>query len=359
MRNLNCPLHILLIGPLPPPLGGVTVLFNHLVRELSLRSDVSVEIINTSRSRRGLLNSIFHGIWVLFKMLSAVPRSNVTSFHSTTNGVLHFGPLVWIICKIYRKPWILRCSGSMFDQVYNSLSKPVRWFVRKTLLDADSCLFETKSLVPFISKITNKPVYWYANSRPLVISDNAIGTKKGETAIARRFVFISHVRPSKGVREIVAASNKINEDIVIDVFGPLMDGISEAEFTSSRLNYQGVLQLDEVIPMLKKYDALLLPTYWVGEGYPGIILEAYSVGLPVISTNWKSIPEIVDETSGILIEPQNVDALCEAILTLLNLDQEKYARLRSGAFEKAKQFDSTIWAEKFVEHCTKVFWKYR
>ncbi len=36
--------------------------------------------------------------------------------------------------------------------------------------------------------------------------------------------------------------------------------------------------------MLQHYDMLLFPTHWIGEGYPGIIIEAYHAGIPVITT---------------------------------------------------------------------------
>ena len=58
----------------------------------------------------------------------------------------------------------------------------------------------------------------------------------------------------------------------------------------------------------------MLPTFYEGEGYPGAIIEAFSLGLPVISTHWKAIPEIVkDQQTGILIEPNTVEAFVKAI----------------------------------------------
>ena len=358
MQKLNRTLRLLLIGPLPPPLGGTTVSFKQLVQELSARSDVDVKVINTSRRKKHFLIDVLHSIKVLFKMFSAVPRCDVISFHASDNGTLFYGPIVWIVCKVYGKPWILREFGGSFGQTYLSLSKPAKWLVRKIILDADLCLFQTKSLVKFFSGVINKPVSWYSNSRPLATNHNTTIAKNEPATMARKFVFIGHVKPTKGVHEIIALGKQLDEDIVIDVFGPLMDGMSEREFADSKVNYRGVLQPDEVIPMLKRYDVMLLPTYHSGEGYPGIILESYSVGLPVITTNWMSIPEIVDNSSGILIEPKDVGALREAILTL-NRDQEKYACLRESALEKAKQFDSAIWTEKFVEYCRETFGRYR
>lgn len=54
------------------------------------------------------------------------------------------------------------------------------------------------------------------------------------------------------------------------------------------------------------------------EGYPGIIIEAYSVGVPAIATNVGGIPEILEEgETGFIIEPMQVSALEKTIKTLM------------------------------------------
>ena len=61
-----------------------------------------------------------------------------------------------------------------------------------------------------------------------------------------------------------------------------------------RVGYCDVVEPDNVLDVLWQYDALLLPTYQPGEGYPGVIIEACAVGLPVICTLWHRLPELVD-----------------------------------------------------------------
>ncbi len=101
---------------------------------------------------------------------------------------------------------------------------------------------------------------------------------------------------------------------------------------------------------LSKYDEVLLPTYYPGEGYPGIIIEAYSVGIPVITTKWKSIPEIADDTCALFVEPRSAQALYEAMITLIQ-NKDLYLRLCRGAAKKQQLFDSEVWAARFAEYC--------
>ena len=136
-------------------------------------------------------------------------------------------------------------------------------------------------------------------------------------------MFIGQVEKEKGI-EYINEANKILGDI-IDVYGPILENIEV-------LNYKGVLFGDEVIKKLQEYDVLVLPTFWEAEGYPGIILEAFSLSKPVISTNFRAIPEIVDhEINGVLIPPKNLEKLIKAIKFF---NDNNYEKLSKNAYTK-------------------------
>jgi glycosyltransferase involved in cell wall biosynthesis len=159
------------------------------------------------------------------------------------------------------------------------------------------------------------------------------------------------VRPTKGIGEVIEAAERFGDEVSVDVYGPFLDGLTEDIFQGrKRVRYHGILPSDNVVDTLRGYDALLLPTYWRGEGYPGIIVEAYIAGIPVITTKWAAVPEIVDESCGLLIEPRDVDALHAAMQSLVD-DPALLDRLRTGAIAKRSFFDSAVWTQKFVDYC--------
>lgn len=133
----------------------------------------------------------------------------------------------------------------------------------------------------------------------------------------KRLVFISHVKQSKGINEILEVSKRLPPDYTLDIYGPIKDESYTADyFKQYNVTYRGTINPDQVTNTLINYDILLLPTFHSGEGYPGIVIEAFSVGIPVIATNFGGIPEIVtDRYNGRLISPQNTDELEEAILS--------------------------------------------
>ena len=91
---------------------------------------------------------------------------------------------------------------------------------------------------------------------------------------------------------------------------------------------------------------LLLPTYWEGEGYPGIIIEALSVGLPILTTTWKQIPEMVNSDCAIMIKPKSID---ELVFALTNLSVQKLDNMRLNAKKQFDQYDSTAVHARFFE----------
>ena len=58
MANKKQPLKILIIGSLPPPIGGTTVLLLDLIHLLAERNDIQTSIVNTSKKSPGVFGNI-------------------------------------------------------------------------------------------------------------------------------------------------------------------------------------------------------------------------------------------------------------------------------------------------------------
>ncbi len=344
LRETPGPLRLLLIGPLAPPVGGATVLFEQLAAESSALQDVSVRVINTSRGGgSGSWRLLVQSALVIYKLMRSIAGCDVVSFHASREGAALFGPIVLVLSFAFRKPWIFRGFGD-FEAWYRSASGMKKALLRSAALRANFVLLETKSSVTYFSAQTCKDVRWYPNSRPLTLRDRQ-STRRADHEL--KFVFVGHVKPSKGVRELINAA-ELFDGINVDVYGPLLEGMNGSDFQGKQARYRGPLEPDAVAHVLRLYDVLLLPTYYEGEGYPGVILEAYAEGLPVIASRWRSIPEMVTNESGVLVEPRSVAELAAAMQHLMT-SRESFARLREGAKKSAKMFSSEVWTEYFVD----------
>lgn len=324
---------MLLLGPCktkkdPTITGGTIVLFEDLV-DWCKNNGQLYKVIDTNK------NNYPNKLWaylsiILSSIFGLVKCKNVT-IHASNKDYLFIAPLIVLVSKSLKRKVGLRKFAGNFDTYYKESGFVSRSFLRYALRRADLIYFETKKLVDF-GKTFNKNCYWFPNVRKANIVDQSSGFRK-------RFVFISQVKNSKGVIEICKVAKKLPKDYVIHVFGPIQKNELNTTGVEDAFNkiYKGALKSDEVLSTLKTYDVLLLPTYYEGEGYPGIIVEAYSMGLPVITTYWNSIPEIVeDKKTGLLIKIKEEKELYQAISFF---DNENYNEMSDYVISYFKRFN--------------------
>ena len=119
------------------------------------------------------------------------------------------------------------------------------------------------------------------------------------------------------------------------------DGVDfkEIKAYSTKLIYQknirftGILEGQEYVGELSSSDFLVLPSNYETQGV--VILEAFACGMPVVSTNVGGILEIVNESNGILVPPQDPERLADAMQTMIQTYQNYDAStLREGIIKK-------------------------
>jgi glycosyltransferase involved in cell wall biosynthesis len=82
-------------------------------------------------------------------------------------------------------------------------------------------------------------------------------------------------------------------------------------------------------------DLLCLPSY--SEGCPNVVLEALYSGRPVVASDVGGIPELVDDTSAVLVPARDVAALADGLSRALSRtwDEAAIARSRGRSWEVA------------------------
>ena len=87
---------------------------------------------------------------------------------------------------------------------------------------------------------------------------------------------------------------------------------------TDRLRFRGWLPPDQVRNIMKQTTILVHPSKGIGDAVPTVIKESMALGTPVVASNVAGIPELLDGgRCGMLVPPQNVEALADAIKTLL------------------------------------------
>jgi len=96
----------------------------------------------------------------------------------------------------------------------------------------------------------------------------------------------------------------------------------------------------DVLNFYKDADVLLLPS--MGEGLPGVVMEAMASGLPCIATDEGCTPDLIENgKDGFLVKPFDVEGYYQAVKQVMNEDlqyrfaQSSLAKMKDFSWEKA------------------------
>ena len=349
-------IRLLLIGPLPPPMGGDTRHFATLVEDLGAHRRFSVKLLNTSRGveHSRLLPNMAAAARTLLTLIGNLRKVDVVSFHASDRGMFLLGPAIVVLSKLGRTATVLRVFGGSFGDFYRKRGVLGRALIRASILSADVVLLQTLRAIEQLRPHARGKLEWFSTYMKLPARDAAGQRRIAQDArtACSRFVFLGHLWRTKGLETILESAPHLPDGCTIDIYGPLDEYTPEAvqERGMGRVHYRGFLTHAQVESTLWDYDCLVLPTFHPGEGYPGVIAEAFAHGLPLITTRWLAIPEIVDEQCGILIEPGDTRAFVAA-MNALNADSGYWRKLCEGARQRAARFDHRVWSTKFEEIC--------
>lgn len=106
---------------------------------------------------------------------------------------------------------------------------------------------------------------------------------------------------------------------------------------------------DDVKSVVESSDCVVLPSY--REGLPRTLLEAASLGKPIITTDTAGCKHVVDDQeTGFLCKVRSADDLAEKMLSMLELSSERRRSMGEKGRKKVKeQFDETIVINKYKD----------
>jgi glycosyltransferase involved in cell wall biosynthesis len=166
-------------------------------------------------------------------------------------------------------------------------------------------------------------------------------------AVPGSFLLISRMIREKGIHEFVAAARQVKAQhphATFTLVGPIDNNpgaITRRDIAAWEaegiVTYAGVQS--DVRPYLAAAEVYVLPTFYL-EGVPRSILEALSMGKPVITTDWRGCRDTVTSgVNGYLVPPQDAGALAEAMCRFLD-DPSLSARMGEASRQLAEdKFD--------------------
>lgn len=156
------------------------------------------------------------------------------------------------------------------------------------------------------------------------------------------YCYLGRVTEVKGIRTLCEAAKQLPYKLKVIGGGDILD---ELKATYPDIEFLGQKDWNEFRPVLEGAKFMVLPSEW-SENNPLTVIEAQSLGTPVLGSRIGGIPELIDDgMSGMSFESGNVEDLKDKIQTMWE-SKFDYERIAKNSVER---YSSETYYKKLME----------
>ncbi len=199
---------------------------------------------------------------------------------------------------------------------------------------------------------------------PNVVNEHIFGNLPIIQPEKTRFIHISTaVDDHKNISGMLRSVKQLSEITTDFHFLIVSDGdikpfidlaYNQLKISKDLLSFEGTKTTREVAEAMNESSAFVLFSNY--ENLPCVILEALTVGKPIISTAVNGVPECVDASNGVLIEPRNEEQLTDAMLAFIRKEVTfdattiKEQALNNYSYQAVGEAFDAIYTEILEQH---------
>lgn len=333
-----------LVGPLPPPSGGMANQTRQLARLLT-EAGIEVVVVQVNAPYRPAWAGRLKGVRALFRLLpylrelwNAAGRCRLMHVMANSGWSWHLftAPAVWI-ARLRGVPVVVNYRGGEAEEFFARAFAWVRPTLRRATVIAVPSgfldgVFRRRGFAPrIVPNIIDL-------SRFSPATGAGAGDAAPEVVVARNLEDIYDIptalRAFARLRERFPRAR-----LSVAGSGPRLEtlrrlaeelGIAPATRFTGRLDNERMAELYR--------DARLMLNPSLADNMPISILEALASGVPVVSTDVGGIPHLVEDgTTALLVKPGDAEAMAAAAVRLLE-DAELYGRLREAGLAAVRRY---------------------
>lgn len=250
----------------------------------------------------------------------------------------------------YRKPCVISCMDIFPAILEQDYPYPLRTMVKKALRylgEADAIItiseYSKKELIDKLNIPPEKISVVYLGVDTNMFRPIDRGDAREKLGLPQDKKIILHVGsedPRKNVPNLIKAfCGLLKKDPNV-----LLIRVGEKRVETERLIkklgleksvfYYNQVSNEDLILFYNSSDIFVFPSFHEGFGLP--VLEAMACGVPVITSNISSLPEVVGD-GGIMVDPSDTKTLSGAMHELLTDEDLRYGMIKKG-LEQAKTF---------------------
>ena len=356
MESTQKKMKILMIGPFPDPITGMSVSNEMLLAGLK-ENGHEVEFIDSNAERtftslvaqgkfsmKKVLNSvrpIAIGVYkILFEKFDVVYVTPAQSYL----GFLKYTPFI-NVAKFKKIKCYLHFHGGFVRIMYDDVDVKKQETLKSYFNKSTGIIVLGNSLTRMFDGILHKEKVFVCENGvqdEYMMKEKDIIEKlhknenlnKNEKSNKLQILYLSNLMKSKGILDLMKACLKLKAEdfnfhlnLAGNIEAEIVDTVnSMIKELGDSVTYHGVVKGDKKSALLKENHVFCLPTYYPNEGQPISILEAMGNGLAIITTNQGGMIDIFkDGENGALCIKKEPETICQAI-KICNKDYIRYAK---------------------------------
>lgn len=330
---------VLVVGPGLGQVGGVSTFIEILATSPVIAEKYRVLRLDTTRSMQDLglenrlsLTNIGYLARQVFQFMIVNLREKPGLIHvQVTSGLAFWKAGIFILLgKLFGAGTVAHLHGGMFDKYYAACRPWTKKWIGRIFASSDMVVALSEKWRQFLIAEVRGDLRVEIASNP-VDRLFAEALQAGHSAVSdgkKVILFLGSLGRRKGVFDILRAAPAIFEkhpDARIVFAGAeesrgeklRIDELCREKQLDGKVAFIGVVTGGEKVSVFQNAMIYVLPSY--GENLPFSLLEAMSLGLPVVTTPVGAIPEIVkDGENGFLVEPGDIRAFALRVDRLLS-----------------------------------------
>jgi glycosyltransferase involved in cell wall biosynthesis len=360
---------LLIVGPLPPPLGGVQLIID-MQRHSSLAREFELHVVDTSK--RQLRWAVENPTWKtplyfardFLRLLRALARwrPDVVLVHAAPSISLLRDWAFMVIARIAGAKVICHYHGTLHTRFPSGETRSGRAIGRMVMSAAHRVIVLGPSYQREMAKAWKRDdLVWAPNMADVELFRSVAADARvpwlasGERAV----LFVGRLSAPKGLYDLFDAIPRVLERhpdakfVLVgvaesDAMEPVIRADAGRRGIAAHIAFLGALEGRDKAVAFATSQMIVVPSRT--EAFPLVIPEAMAAGLPVIATAVGAIPDFVkDQEDGFLVEPGDWPALAERICRLLD-DEGLRRRIGERVRERApREFAIEVGCGKVVE----------
>jgi glycosyltransferase involved in cell wall biosynthesis len=352
---------VLMIGPFPDPINGVSVANINLEKYLATKG-INISKIDTNfrnvSSKQGQGLPLLQIGYFIKNYLQAwkVLFSNVVYITpgQTFFGIAKYAPFI-LLSMLVRKSYIIHVHGNYLGKEFENLKGVKKKIFAFLISKASLGIALSESLkLNFTGLLFSDKIRVVENFAEDIFFLKP-ETKKHYDKL--RILYISNLIKEKGILDVLDSLillKKAGISFEAEIAGSMEKSIEadirdRLKMLGNQVRYSAEVKGEKKKELLINANVFILPTYYAMEGQPISIIEAMAAGNAIVCTPLPGITDILNERNAIFVNKQDPKQISEKLADLAanSSNLKDYSEYNSRyAFEK---FRLDIFGDKIYQ----------